>query len=137
MSRFSCPAHFSQLHRLFLVLSCGRLPRPHQKVITCPSFRYNRAYSRFTSYERRKVAMKKMCRFTVVALWLVAAIVSGSMATPSEAQNAAQPAPDHPAVSVHGRTYTPRSILERNMGTSEDQTAQFAPHKIIDNLYYV
>jgi metallo-beta-lactamase class B len=48
-----------------------------------------------------------------------------------------QPAPDHPAVTVHGQTYTPRSILARNMGTEEDQTAQFPPHKIIGNVYYV
>jgi metallo-beta-lactamase class B len=48
-----------------------------------------------------------------------------------------QPAPDHPAVTVQGRTYTPRSILERNMGTPEDQAAQFPPHKIVGNIYYV
>src|SRR5205807_5390738 len=51
----------------------------------------------------------------------------------SQAQNA----PDHPAVTVHGHTYTPRSILARNMGTEDDQTAQFPPHKIIGNIYYV
>src|SRR5678816_3609856 len=45
--------------------------------------------------------------------------------------------PDHPSVTVHGKTYTPRSVLERNMGTTEDQTAQFPPHKIIGNIYYV
>jgi metallo-beta-lactamase class B len=45
--------------------------------------------------------------------------------------------PDHPSVTVRGKTYTPRSILERNMGTTEDQTAQFPPHKIIGNIYYV
>src|SRR5438876_2343073 len=44
---------------------------------------------------------------------------------------------DHPAVTVHGRTYTPQSILTRNMGTPEDQAAQFPPHKIIGNIYYV
>jgi len=46
-------------------------------------------------------------------------------------------APDHPAVTVQGQTYTPRSILARNMGTPEDQTTQFPPHKIIGNIYYV
>jgi metallo-beta-lactamase class B len=46
-------------------------------------------------------------------------------------------APDHPAVTAHERTYTPRSILERNMGTPEDQTTAFPPHKIIGNIYYV
>jgi metallo-beta-lactamase class B len=45
--------------------------------------------------------------------------------------------PDHPAVTVKGTTYTPRSILTRNMGTPEDQTTQFPPHKIIGNIYYV
>jgi metallo-beta-lactamase class B len=45
--------------------------------------------------------------------------------------------PDHPSVTVHGKTYTPQSILARNMGTPEDQAAQFPPHKIIGNIYYV
>lgn len=51
--------------------------------------------------------------------------------------NAQTPAPDHPAVTVAGRTYTPRSILARNMGTPEDQTTAFPPHKIVGNVYYV
>src|SRR5438094_2784226 len=51
-----------------------------------------------------------------------------------QAQNA--PA-DHPVVTVKCQTYTPQSILARNMGTSEDQTTQFPPHKIIGNIYYV
>jgi metallo-beta-lactamase class B len=58
-------------------------------------------------------------------------------ATMSLAQTAAQPAPDHPAITVQGKTYTPRSIFTRNMGTAEDQTEQFPPHKIIGNIYYV
>ena len=45
--------------------------------------------------------------------------------------------PDHPSVSVGGKTYTPASILARNMGTPEDQTTQFPPHKIVGNVYYV
>jgi metallo-beta-lactamase class B len=49
----------------------------------------------------------------------------------------AQPPPDHPAVMVKGQTYTPRSILTRNMGTEEDQTTAFPPHKVIGNIYYV
>jgi len=48
----------------------------------------------------------------------------------------AQP-PDQPAVTVRGQTYTPRSILARNMGTDEDQTTAFPPHKVIGNVYYV
>jgi metallo-beta-lactamase class B len=48
-----------------------------------------------------------------------------------------QPPPDHPAVTVRGQTYTPRAILTRNMGTPEDQSTAFPPHKIIGNIYYV
>jgi len=63
----------------------------------------------------------------------VAAAVLGAGADASFAQTA----PDHPAVTVQGRTYTPQSILTRNMGTPEDQTTAFPPHKIIGNIYYV
>jgi metallo-beta-lactamase class B len=49
----------------------------------------------------------------------------------------AQGPPDRPAVTVRGQTYTPRTILARNMGTEEDQTTQFPPHKVIANIYYV
>jgi metallo-beta-lactamase class B len=44
---------------------------------------------------------------------------------------------DQPSVTVRGQTYTPRSILSRNMGTDEDQTTAFPPHKVIGNIYYV
>ena len=64
-------------------------------------------------------------------LLLVGALLSG--ATLAFAQ---QP-PDRPAVTVRGQTYTPRSILSRNMGTDEDQTTAFPPHKIAGNVYYV
>jgi metallo-beta-lactamase class B len=50
---------------------------------------------------------------------------------------AGQTPTDEPAVTVRGQTYTPRSILSRNMGTEEDQTTAFAPHKIAGNVYYV
>jgi metallo-beta-lactamase class B len=65
--------------------------------------------------------MKKLFLFSV----LVAAAAS------------AQNAPDHPTVTAQGKSFTPRSILARNMGTSEDQTTAFPPHKIIGNVYYV
>lgn len=68
---------------------------------------------------------------------LVAALVPGPSANTSEAQTAGQPPADHPVITVHGRTFTPRSTLARNMGTPEDQTTQFPPHKIIGNVYYV
>ena len=46
-------------------------------------------------------------------------------------------APDHPSVTVRGQTYTPRSILSRNMGNEADQTTAFPPHRIVGNIYYV
>jgi len=66
---------------------------------------------------------------------LIAAVVLGPGSTMNHAQG--QPPPDHPAVTVQGQTYTPRLILARNMGTEEDQTRQFPPHKIIGNIHYV
>jgi metallo-beta-lactamase class B len=69
---------------------------------------------------------------TATCLLLIALLGAG--ATVSQAQN---PPPDHPAVTVKGQTYTPQSILSRNMGTPEDQTTAFPPHKIIGNIYYV
>jgi metallo-beta-lactamase class B len=50
---------------------------------------------------------------------------------------AAQAPADHPSVTVNGRTYTPASILTRNMGSAEDQETAFPPHRIIGNIYYV
>jgi metallo-beta-lactamase class B len=47
------------------------------------------------------------------------------------------PPADHPAVTVKGQTYTPRSILARNMGTEADRITAFPPHRIIGNIYYV
>ena len=70
------------------------------------------------------------------ASFIGAAAILGPSVNSAAAQTAPAPA-DHPEIIVHGRKYTPRSILERNMGTPEDQTAQFPPHKIIGNLYYV
>jgi metallo-beta-lactamase class B len=66
---------------------------------------------------------------------LLAAAIAGAAASTAPAQG--QPPPDHPAVTVRGQTYTPRSILARNMGTPEDQTTAFPPHRIIGNVYYV
>jgi metallo-beta-lactamase class B len=58
-------------------------------------------------------------------------------ASPHIAHAQGQLPPDHPAITVRGQTYTPRSILARNMGTPEDQSTAFPPHKIIGNIYYV
>src|ERR1051326_5894939 len=64
-------------------------------------------------------------------------VLSLALAAAIQAQAPNPPAPDHPSVTVHGTTYTPRSILARNMGSGEDQTTQFPPHKIVGNIYYV
>jgi metallo-beta-lactamase class B len=68
--------------------------------------------------------------------WCTVAIASAAaMSEIAGAQG--QSPPDRPAVTVGGQTYTPRSILARNMGTEQDQTTQFPPHKVIGNIYYV
>src|SRR5437773_3213244 len=78
--------------------------------------------------------MKRVSRLNLFAC-LLGATVFGPGANTSQAQNS--PPADRPAVTVKGQTYTPRSILARNMGTAEDQTTQFPPHKIVGNIYYV
>ena len=70
-------------------------------------------------------------RTTGFGLLLASALLSSSTLA------FAQQPPDEPAVTVRGQTYTPRSILSRNMGTDEDQTTAFPPHKIAGNVYYV
>src|SRR5215813_1805029 len=50
---------------------------------------------------------------------------------------AVQAPADRPSVTVKGQTYTPASILARNMGTAEDQQTAFPPHKIVKGVYYV
>ena len=70
-----------------------------------------------------------------LSMCLVAAVTVALSVVTSEAQG--QGPADHPTVTVRGQTYSPRSILARNMGTPEDQTTQFTPHKIIGNVYYV
>src|SRR6478672_5913452 len=42
-----------------------------------------------------------------------------------------------PTVTVRGHTFTQQALFQRNVGGPDDQTAQFPPHKIIGNLYYV
>jgi len=70
-----------------------------------------------------------------LSICLVAAVTVALSVATSDAQG--QGPADHPTVTVRGQTYSPRSILARNMGTPEDQTTQFTPHKIIGNVYYV
>jgi metallo-beta-lactamase class B len=72
---------------------------------------------------------------TAAAVAVACVVASGIGARLVEAQG--QPPPDTPAVTVRGQTYTPRSILARNMGTEADQTTAFPPHRVIGNIYYV
>ena len=72
---------------------------------------------------------------SIVCLALLGPLFVGWGAYAGRAQGGGPP--DQPAVTVRGQTYTPRSILSRNMGTDEDQTTAFPPHKVIGNIYYV
>ena len=65
--------------------------------------------------------------------WHVAVLIAGAA---TESLRAQAP-PDHPVITVRGQTYTPRSILARNMGSPDDQNTAFPPHKVIGNIYYV
>jgi metallo-beta-lactamase class B len=78
----------------------------------------------------------KIIRMMLVTVFTAAAGLGPTVGS-GWAQTASPPPDDHPEVTVHGRKFTPQSILARNMGTPEDQTTQFPPHKIIGNLYYV
>jgi metallo-beta-lactamase class B len=73
----------------------------------------------------------------MLALCFTPAAMFGPSVSSGWAQTANPPPADHPAVYVHRHKFTPRSILARNMGAPEDQMAQFPPHKIIGNIYYV
>jgi len=68
---------------------------------------------------------------------LLACVVAIAAVGQRTVRGQSQAPPDHPSVTVRGQTYTPRSILARNMGTPEDQSTAFPPHKIIGNIYYV
>jgi len=78
--------------------------------------------------------MSTMSRLHVFK-YLLGSLVLCASATGSFAQN--PPPNDHPSVTVRGQTYTPRSILARNMGSEADRVTQFPPHKVVGNVYYV
>jgi metallo-beta-lactamase class B len=40
-------------------------------------------------------------------------------------------------ITVHGVTMTQQQLIERNLGSKQDQEGQFPPHKVIGNIYYV
>ena len=66
---------------------------------------------------------------------LAAAAVLASSVYAQSPSNVSQ-APG-PQISVGGHTYTQQELFQRNVGTPQDQSTQFPPHKIIGNIYYV
>jgi metallo-beta-lactamase class B len=76
-------------------------------------------------------------RGTVIASTGIALILLASVPAEAQMNNPASAAPDHPTVSVAGKSYTPLGILQRNMGTTADQLEPFPPHRIVGNIYYV
>jgi metallo-beta-lactamase class B len=68
------------------------------------------------------------CAFMAVAILASSLYAQG----PSNASQASGP-----QISVAGHTYTQQELFQRNVGTPEDQSTQFPPHKIIGNVYYV
>lgn len=71
-----------------------------------------------------------MKRISSGSLYLFAGLVTAGLWAQSNA-------PEHPVITVDGQNFTPHSIWVRNMGTKEEQSTQFPPHHIIDNVYYV
>jgi metallo-beta-lactamase class B len=67
--------------------------------------------------------------------FLAAAAVLASSLYAQGPSNANQTA--GPQISVGGHTYTQQELFQRNVGTPQDQSTQFPPHKIIGNIYYV
>src|SRR5262245_8385473 len=41
------------------------------------------------------------------------------------------------AVAQQPKVWTPQDLFQRNVGTAEQESKQFPPHKVIDNIYYV
>jgi metallo-beta-lactamase class B len=72
-------------------------------------------------------------------VYFAAAFIAGPATSTNWAQNVP---PDHPSVTEHGKTWNPRTVLDRNQGKDTDMpggdmVTVFPPHKIIDNVYYV
>jgi len=77
----------------------------------------------------------KVCTLALFKCALAAAVVLGSPLF-AQGPSSANQAPG-PQVSVAGHTYTQQELFQRNVGAPQDQSAQFPPHKIIGNIYYV
>lgn len=75
----------------------------------------------------RKLAVIE-CAFAAVAVLASSVYAQTPSAANSEAGT---------QISVDGQTYTQEGLFQRNVGSAEDQSSQFPPHKIIGNIYYV
>jgi metallo-beta-lactamase class B len=111
-----------------------RFCRPLDKGLRVESARFVRGAAAPTQCRTPEATMKRPLTLNLPAC-LAAVLIVGAIPDTVPAQG--QPAPDHPAITVRGQTYTPRSILARNMGSPEDQSTAFPPHKVIGNIYYV
>src|SRR5438093_9735591 len=76
----------------------------------------------------------RMRRVIVSVLMCLAAASVTPLVTAKQARGTPQPGP---TVTVQGHTFTQLSLFQRNVGGPDDQTAQFPPHKIVGNIYYV
>jgi metallo-beta-lactamase class B len=76
-------------------------------------------------------------RGTIIASAGIALILVAAAPAKAQMNITAAAAPDHPTVTVAGKSYTPLGILQRNMGTAADQLEAFPPHRIVGNIYYV
>jgi metallo-beta-lactamase class B len=69
---------------------------------------------------------------------LLVAILGPVLASSGAAAQQPVPAAPKPAErSEAGKVWTQEEMFRRNVGTREDQTTPFTPHKVIGNIYYV
>ncbi len=70
------------------------------------------------------------------ALMAMASLAVAGMAA-AQAPGGRANQPPGPSITVGGKTFTQRSLFERNVGAPGDMTTPFTPHKVIGNIYYV
>jgi metallo-beta-lactamase class B len=80
----------------------------------------------------KKTATTALSQFVVIAA--AAALLISCLHAQAPPNGNQAPGPQ---VSVDGYTYTQLALFQRNIGGPDEQTTQFPPHKIIDNVYYV
>jgi metallo-beta-lactamase class B len=81
---------------------------------------------------KKNLAIRRLTRCVVIVAtvaMIITCLYAQGPTNPNQAPG--------PQISVDGYTYTQASLFQRNIGGPNDQTAQFPPHKIIGNVYYV